>query len=129
MIDKNNITIPSISVIIPVFNQEKWIGRCLRSLLNQQISRADYEIIVVDDGSKDRTKYALELFTDEIILIENESNLGLPASLNKGIKNLGQITLLEWMQMIMLMNTFSLFFIILWSRINIWMLSLVIIIW
>ena len=86
MIDKNNITIPSISVIIPVFNQEKWIGRCLRSLLNQQISRADYEIIVVDDGSKDRTKYALELFTDEIILIENESNLGLPASLNKGIK-------------------------------------------
>ena len=62
MIDKNNITIPSISVIIPVFNQEKWIGRCLRSLLNQQISRADYEIIVVDDGSKDRTKYALELY-------------------------------------------------------------------
>ena len=63
--------------------------------MNQQISRADYEIIVVDDGSKDRTKYALELFTDEIVLIENESNLGLPASLNKGIKNLGQITLLE----------------------------------
>jgi len=78
---------PLISVIIPVFNQEKWIGRCLRSLLNQTMNRSDYEIIVVNDGSEDRSDYALELFTDEIVLIKNEKNLGLPAALNKGIKS------------------------------------------
>jgi len=76
---------PKISVIIPVFNQEKWIGRCLRSLLNQSITREDYELIVINDGSKDRSDYALELFKDEIMLITNEENLGLPSSLNKGI--------------------------------------------
>ena len=78
--------IPSISVIIPVYNQEKWIGRCLRSLISQTLDRSKYEIIVIDDGSKDKTNYALELFSDEIVLINNEKNIGLPASLNKGIK-------------------------------------------
>jgi len=78
--------IPSISVIIPVYNQEVWIGRCLRSLLNQSLPRHMYELIVVNDGSDDRTEFALELFKDEIIHITNENNIGLPASLNKGIK-------------------------------------------
>jgi len=78
--------IPSISIIIPVYNQEKWIGRCLRSLISQTLDRSKYEIIVIDDGSKDKTNFALGLFSDEIVLINNEKNIGLPASLNKGIK-------------------------------------------
>ena len=77
---------PLVSVIVPVYNQEQWIGRCLRSLLNQTFSRSNYEIIVIDDGSEDRTPYALDLFNDEIVLIKNEKNLGLPSALNKGIK-------------------------------------------
>ena len=77
---------PEVSVIIPIYNQEKWIGRCLRSLLNQSISRKKYEIIVVDDGSNDRSNYALNLFGEEIELITNKKNEGLPASLNIGIK-------------------------------------------
>ena len=80
------INTPAVSVIIPVFNQEKWIGRCLRSLLNQTMNRSDYEIIVIDDGSEDRSDYALELFMDEIVLEKNEKNIGLPSALNKGIK-------------------------------------------
>jgi len=80
------MNLPHISVIIPVFNQEKWIGRCLRSLLNQTMNRSEYEIIVVDDGSEDRSDYALELFIDEIVVVKNEKNLGLPSALNKGIK-------------------------------------------
>ena len=47
---------------------------------------SDYEIIVVDDGSDDRTDYGLNLFIDEIVLIKNEKNLGLPASLNRAIQ-------------------------------------------
>ena len=77
---------PIVSIIIPVFNQEKWIGRCLRSLLNQTMERSNYEIIVVDDGSTDRTAFALDLFLDEIKLIKNDKNRGLPAALNRGIK-------------------------------------------
>lgn len=76
---------PLISVIVPVYNQEKFIGRCIRSLLDQTMSRNDYEIIVIDDGSTDRTPYALTLFYDSIKLIKNYENIGLPASLNKGI--------------------------------------------
>ena len=76
---------PLVSVIVAAYNQEKFIGRCLRSLLNQTLPQDSYEIIVVNDGSTDRTPYALELFHDAIHIITNEQNKGLPASINKGI--------------------------------------------
>ena len=79
-----------VSVIVAAYNQELFIGRCLRSLLHQTMSHNNYEIIVIDDGSVDKTAYALELFCDTadsiVKVITNKSNLGLPASLNKGIK-------------------------------------------
>ena len=58
-----------ISIIVPVYNGEKYIGRCLRSLLNQTYSKEKYEIIVVNDGSTDKTSYALELFKDDYYLL------------------------------------------------------------
>ena len=76
---------PIVSVIIPTFNQEKYLGRCLRSLMNQSMHRPDYEIIVVNDGSKDKTKFAANLFIKKIKLINNKKNMGLPYSINKGI--------------------------------------------
>mgnify|MGYP003977488481 CR=1 FL=1 len=60
-----------ISIIIPVFNQEKFIGRCLRSVLSQKIDRKNYEIIVINDGSKDNTLKILKAFGDEIIILHN----------------------------------------------------------
>ena len=77
---------PNISVIITAYNVEKYIGRAIRSALDQSIPRDDYEIIVINDCSADRTRFALEVFEDDIKLINNEKRLGLPASLNKGIK-------------------------------------------
>ena len=74
-----------ISVIVPVFEGERFIGRCLRSLLHQTLSRDKYQIIVINDGSTDRTAYALDLFKEDIKIINNKKNLGLPKSLNKGI--------------------------------------------
>lgn len=82
--------LPTVSVIIAAFNEEKYIGRCLRSLLDQTIDKKEYEIIVIDDGSTDKTSYALGQFCDPrysiVKVITNEKNLGLPASLNIGIK-------------------------------------------
>jgi glycosyltransferase involved in cell wall biosynthesis len=76
---------PSVSVIVPAYNQEKYIGRCLRSLLAQDFPRSRFEIIVINDGSTDRTNYALQLFKEDIRVISNDRNLGLPASLNRGV--------------------------------------------
>tara|TARA_B100001029_G_C15002123_1_gene418745 strand:+ start:512 stop:1165 length:654 start_codon:yes stop_codon:yes gene_type:complete len=76
----------SISVIIPVYNQELHIGRCLRSLVDQSINRESYEIIVINDGCRDKTSVILSSFKDEIKIIKNKKNMGLPYSLNKGIK-------------------------------------------
>lgn len=75
-----------ISIIIPVYNREKYIGRCLRSLLTQSFGVKNFEIIVIDDGSTDDTKKILNAFKEDIKIIKNEENRGLPASLNKGIK-------------------------------------------
>ncbi len=78
--------IPTVSVVVAAFNQEKYIGRCIRSLLNQTYPRERYEIIVVDDGSTDKTRYALELFEEDICRLHNPERGGLPAALNKGIR-------------------------------------------
>ena len=51
----------SISVIVPVYNQQQFIGRCIRSLLDQSLDRNTYEIIIVNDGSKDKTKKILKV--------------------------------------------------------------------
>ena len=75
-----------VSVIVPSYNAELYIGRCIRSLLKQSLSQEDFEIIVINDSSKDNTKNALLPFVGDIVLIENKRNLGLPSSLNKGIK-------------------------------------------
>jgi glycosyltransferase involved in cell wall biosynthesis len=79
--------LPTVSLVVAVRNQEKYIGRCIRSILNQTYPRNDYEVIVVNDASTDNTRFALELFENEIRLINNETRKGLPGSLNVGIRS------------------------------------------
>ena len=79
---------PLITIIVAAYNQEKFIGRCIRSLIAQNFPREDYDILVVEDGSSDRTGYALELFSEDITVIKNNQNLGLPASLNIALKRI-----------------------------------------
>ena len=76
---------PLVSVIITAFNEEKFIHRCLRSILNQTLDRSLYEVIIVDDASSDDTRKILNQWGDDITLICNDINLGLPGSINKGI--------------------------------------------
>ena len=76
-----------ISVVIPVYNQEKYIERCLRSVLNQNIDHDLYDIVVVNDGSTDNSLKILKKYSDKINLINCEKNIGLPGALNKGIQS------------------------------------------
>ena len=77
----------AVTVVVPAFNEERYIARCLRSLLGQTLDRSQYEIVVVDDGSTDRTSEVVRSFGDGIRLIINDENLGLPASLNIAIRS------------------------------------------
>jgi len=77
-----------VSVIIPIYNSEKYIGRCLRSLKRQSLNKKNYEIVIIDDCSKDNSISEIKKYLDgNIKIIQNKKNLGLPASLNTGIKN------------------------------------------
>lgn len=79
--------IPHISVIVTAYNVEKYIGRCIRSILEQSLPRNDYEIIVINDSSTDRTRFVLEIFEQDIKLINNSKRMGLPKCLNEAIRN------------------------------------------
>ena len=74
-----------VSVIVAAHNEERFIGRCLRSLVAQQFPRDKYDVIGVNDGSTDKTETILDTFADEVKVLCNQENMGLPASLNKAI--------------------------------------------
>lgn len=64
-----------ISVIVPAYNEEQNIGTCLDSLSRQTIPRDSYEIIVVDGGSKDRTRGAGEYA--DLVFIQTSKKVGV----------------------------------------------------
>lgn len=72
-----------ISVIIPVYNGEKILARCLNALESQTVLRDQYEIIVVNDGSKDGTKKVADGFNVTLLSQENQ---GPAAARNYGVK-------------------------------------------
>lgn len=76
-----------ISVLITNYSYGRFLGRCLRSLLNQSLAREKYEIVVVDDASNDNSRTIYEVFQDDIKLFYNNVNLGLPKSLNVGLRH------------------------------------------
>ena len=75
---------PKVSVIMPVYNGEEYIDSAIGSLLTQDFR--DFELIVVNDGSTDRSKEVIEAYGDpRIVYIENASNLGLARVRNIGL--------------------------------------------
>ena len=74
---------PIVSVIIPAYNAERFIPQAIQSVLEQTYQ--SYEIIVVDDGSTDKTKDILKEFEDKVCCIYQE-NQGPSAARNAGIK-------------------------------------------
>lgn len=76
---------PKLSVIIPVYNTEKYLKQCLDSVVNQTFE--DLEIICVNDGSTDRSQKILEEYahSDSRIKIINQENSGVCAARNKAL--------------------------------------------
>ena len=73
---------PKISIIIPVFNVENYLAKCLDSIINQTL--VDIEIICANDGSKDNSIDILSSYAqrDERITIINKANGGLSSARN-----------------------------------------------
>ena len=86
MIEMENKT-PLISVLMPAYNAEKYIGIAIESILSQAFK--DFELIIIDDCSKDSSYLIAEKYfkeDDRIVLLKNCENLKLSLTLNRGIK-------------------------------------------
>lgn len=78
---------PMVSVIIPTYNGERFIGETIENVLNQTYQ--NFEIIIVDDCSIDGTKSVIKpfLMDERIRLIEHKQNKGIPSARNTGIRH------------------------------------------
>lgn len=75
-----------ISIIIPIYNVEKYVRQCLESVINQTYK--NLEIIIVNDGTKDNSmKIVGEYLSDERIKVINKENGGLSSARNKGMED------------------------------------------
>lgn len=74
-----------ISVVIAVYNGEKYLSQAINSILNQSYKK--FEIIIINDGSTDNTKAILDSIEDPRAIIINQNNRGLSRSLNVGLSH------------------------------------------
>lgn len=76
--------VPKVSILLPAYNQEKYIEETVESILSQTFT--DFEFIILDDASSDRTAERIQTFEDErITFYQNAENLGSVGTLNKGL--------------------------------------------
>jgi len=75
---------PKISVVMSVFNTEKYLTEAIESILNQTFT--DFEFIIIDDGSTDKSAEIIKSYEDPRIVFIQQVNKGLAAALNRGIK-------------------------------------------
>ncbi|MBC3759029.1 glycosyltransferase [Hyunsoonleella sp. SJ7] len=74
-----------LSILIPMYNTEKYIGNCLESLIQQDVDPKDYEIIVIDDGSTDNSASVVQSYIKktENIKLHRQSNAGITVTSNR----------------------------------------------
>ncbi len=80
---QNRARTPLVSVIIPAYNHERWIVETLNSIFHQ--SMANFEVIVVDDGSQDNTVQAIYSCQDPRLRLVVQENRGTAAAINRGL--------------------------------------------
>lgn len=78
------MSIPKVTILMPVYNGEKYLREAIESILNQTYS--NFRFLIIDDGSTDNSQNIIKSYNDSRInLYVNEKNLGLAKTLNKGI--------------------------------------------
>ena len=77
---------PKVSIIIPVYNAEKYIGRCIESIINQEYT--DFELLLINDGSKDSSKEIIDSYAekDSRIRCIHKENGGVSSTRNRGLE-------------------------------------------
>ena len=76
---------PKVSVIVPIYNVEKYLRECLDSIQNQTYT--DFECIMINDGSVDKSREIAESYlNDKRFILVNQNNSGQSVARNKGIK-------------------------------------------
>lgn len=78
-----------ISIVIPVYNVDQYLRRCLDSCLRQDLSSEDYELIVVNDGSPDNSLNIIQEYVSKFsnVILVDKLNGGLSSARNAGLKN------------------------------------------
>lgn len=76
---------PKLSVIMPVFNEEKYLKDAIESILNQTFK--DFEFIIIDDGSEDKSREIIDFYKDPRIKFYKSEKKGIADQLNFGISN------------------------------------------
>ena len=76
---------PEISIIVPVYNSEKYLEECIKSILNQTF--ADFELILIDDGSDDSSGLICDKYAekDKRIIVVHQENKGICGARNAGL--------------------------------------------
>lgn len=95
--NKDTKVVPSISVIVPVYNAEKTLRLCVDSILNQEYK--DFELLLIDDGSKDASPAICDEYAamDDRVRVFHKENGGVSSARNVGIDNAqgGWITFID----------------------------------
>ncbi|MFV8806036.1 glycosyltransferase family 2 protein [Aerococcus urinaeequi] len=74
-----------VTVLMPVYNAEKYLRQAVESILNQTYK--EFDLLVIDDGSTDNSAFIIKEFNDSrIIYLKNERNLGITKTLNRGLE-------------------------------------------
>jgi len=81
MMNSNN---PKVTVLMPAYNAERYIAEAISSVLQQ--SFADFELLIINDGSTDGTERIIRSFKDQRIVLVSQHNKGVSAALNLGLK-------------------------------------------
>ncbi|MGN9161722.1 glycosyltransferase family 2 protein [Clostridium sulfidigenes] len=86
LIERKNDMNPKISIIVPVYNVEKYIHKCVDSILNQTFK--DFELILIDDGSTDSSGEICDEYgeLDERVIVIHKENGGVSSARNLGIR-------------------------------------------
>lgn len=95
--------IPKISIVVPVYNVEKYLDKCINSILNQTLS--EFELILIDDGSKDSSGLICDKYaeSDKRIKVIHKSNGGMSSARNIGLdvakgKYIGFVDSDDWIE-------------------------------